>query len=215
MTDTYPQPDLPLTPKSAIDFLPWVPNQNYFLLPIDINILMLIQAWYDLTTSNEFLPIFSCIIIYYFINSTYSPGNLSQVFLYNDVTWSLNLIPFTCNPIWVLFPVTRFQYHFTPLSDTLLTLRGAMMGFSESLNIWDTFNDVFFPIHLSQICILPKPLFPIMGVAPPYPNFATDKIFSNPWKSTWGQSIWYPIYLSIYLYRVSCRPKCPQHHPTQ
>ena len=97
----------------------------------------------------------------------------------------------------------------------LIILRGAMMGFSERLNILNTFNDICFPILPSQIFILPKPLFPIMGEAPPYPNFSTDKIFGNPRQSTRGWSILSPLYLSKYLYPFSCRPKCPQHFRTQ
>ena len=37
---------------------------------------------------------------------------------------SSNLTPLTCNPVWALFPVTRVNLRFIPLSDPLLNLWG-------------------------------------------------------------------------------------------
>ena len=124
---------------------------------------------------------------------------------------SLKLTPFTCNPIWVLFPVTMVHSQFTTLYETLLSLWGGMTSDSERFKLLVTLNGACFPIPPPLICILHKLLFPIMGVDPPYPNFSNDNIFSNILQSTRGRSIWSPLYLSNDLYCVNYRPKCPQH----
>ena len=129
--------------------------------------------------------------------------------------WWLNLTDFTRNPIQSLFPVTRVHSQFTPLSDTLLNMWGAMRGFSERLKLWDTLNYICFPIPPPQIFILPKPWFQSMWVAPLYPNFATYNSFSNPWQSIRVHAIRFPLYLSNYLYCSGCRHKFPQHLLTQ
>ena len=59
-----PEPDLPLTLKYAIDYIPRYPDQNHFFPPIDITVLMPIISWYDLTTICEVLPVFLCTIFF-------------------------------------------------------------------------------------------------------------------------------------------------------
>ena len=140
---------------------------------------------------------------------------MSQIFPYNDVMGSLNLTPFTCNLIRALLPVTRVHSQLTPLYDPLINLWGTMRVCSEGLLFLVTLNDICFPIPPSQIWILPKPWFPIMGVDPTYPNYATDNIFSNPLQSIRGQLIWFPFYLSNNLYRVGRRHNFSKHHLTQ
>ena len=54
-----------------------------------------------------------------------------------------------------------------------------------------------------------------MGVAPHWPNFATDNSFSNPGQATRVQSTWSPFYLSTNLWHVVCRHKFPQKFPIQ
>ena len=49
---------------------------------------------------------------------------MSQNFPCNDVMGSLNLNPFTFNPIQSLLPVTGVHSQFTPLSESLINLWG-------------------------------------------------------------------------------------------
>ena len=116
-----PQPDIPLVPKSASDLLPQSPNQNHYFPAINITVLTSIPSWSDLTT---FMRSFLCFCSQQCFNPRkyVLTGNMYRMFLCNNVTGSLNLIPFTCNTIRVLLPVTRVHSQFTPLSDPLLNL---------------------------------------------------------------------------------------------
>ena len=102
--------------------------------------------------------------------------------------------------------------HQTTLNTWMYPIHG---GFSDIIRLWVTLNYLFFTIPPPQIWILPKPWFPIMGVAPPYPNLTTDNSFSNPCQSIRGKSIRSPLYLSNDLYHVGHRHKCPHNSPTQ
>ena len=68
-----PQPDLSLTPKSAIYFLPWAPNWNHSFPTIDIAFLC--QS-HPVPTSQTFMMFFPCFCAQQFFipNSTYSLG---------------------------------------------------------------------------------------------------------------------------------------------
>ena len=104
-------------------------------------------------------------------NITYSPGNMSQILPCNDITGASNLTSFTWNTVWDLFPMNIFHSQFTTISNPLLNLWGSMKGFSESLKLWVTLNEVCFPITNPHIYIWPKPWYPIMGMVPPHPIF--------------------------------------------
>ena len=87
------------------------------------------------------------------------------------------------------------------------------MGLQWKLKLLVTLNDVCFAITHTHILIPTKPWFRIMGLDPPYHIFPTDNSFRNPWQSIRVHSIWLPLYLSKYLYRVVRRHMCPQYHP--
>ena len=75
--------------------------------------------------------------------------------------------------------------------------------------------DIWFTIPPPQICILPKPWFPIIGVAPTYPNLTNDNSFSSTWQYIMGQVyIIHPLPLT-WLVMCWLRNKCPQHRLTQ
>ena len=59
------EPDLPLTPNYAIDYIPRSPDQNHSFPPIDITVLTLILTKCDLTNIYKVLPLFSCTIFFY------------------------------------------------------------------------------------------------------------------------------------------------------
>ena len=133
----------------------------------------------------------------------------------NNVMASLNLTHFTYNTIRVLLPVTRVYSQFTPLYDPLLNLWGTIRGFSESLKPWVTVNYVWFPIPPPYFYFLPKHLLQIMGIAPPYPKFATDNSFRKNWQSIRSQSTQLIFYLPKNLYHIVWRHNCPQYRMTQ
>ena len=120
-----PEPDLPLTPNYASDYIPRSPDQNHSFPPIDITVLTPILSWHHLTTIYDVLPLFSC-TIFLIPNITYSPAICLNVFPFDNVMGSLNLTPFMWNSIRFLFPVIRVCSQIAPLSDPLLNLLGTM-----------------------------------------------------------------------------------------
>ena len=77
------------------------------------------------------------------------------------------------------------------------------------LSIWT----LLFLLH--RYASKPNILFPIMGLAPPYPKLATNNSFINTWQNIRYQWIRSPLYLSTYLCPVMCMHKFLQHCPTQ
>ena len=128
---SHPPPHIPLTPKSSIDWIPWATNWN---LPIDINF--------------DFNPVLvQPHGLFWGPSSVFVQNNLKYLtvrthqeyvsnFPVHDGTGSFNLVPFTCNTIQSLFPVTRVHSQFTPISEPLINLWGTMGGFNESLKLW-------------------------------------------------------------------------------
>ena len=118
---THPPPDLPLTPKSSIDCPPQAPNRN---LPIDINF----DVNSVLVSHHKLFWGPSRVFVHNNFKSLTVHTHreyVSNFTLYN-IMGSLNLTPFTWNPIRDLFPVTRIHSQFTPLSYLLLNLWGTM-----------------------------------------------------------------------------------------
>ena len=75
-------------------------------------------------------------------------------------------------------------------------------GFSEILNLWESLNYLCFPIPPRQKCILSKTWFPIIWLAPPYPNFSTDNSFNNPGKTS-GDTKYNPPLISQTTFNMS------------
>ena len=126
-THLNPQPDLPLMLNYSSNCLPWELNINHYLPPIDITVWC--QSRPGLT-SQCFMRLFPCFPAKKYFKSltVHTYWKYVSNLMCNYVTGSLDMIPFTCNTIRVLLPVTRVHSYFIPL-------------FEKLFNLWDTMRE--------------------------------------------------------------------------